>query len=552
MLKLCLAAAIVLFSTRPAFSQVSDAPASFRSNVNLVTIPVVVRDPSGHAIGTLRKEDFQLFDKGKPQVISRFSIVRSDDLVMPAESGGIAPKTAKIPQPASRFVAYLFDDMHSSFADLAQARIAAAKHLSESMRPADRVAIFTTSGQNTVDFTDDSEKLREAMNRIVPRSRVPHAGECPDLSEYMADAIENKHDTTALNLVTQEVMTCRSAGNMKRPQAETIARNTARRVLDAAGLDTQASFAALKDAIGRMSTMPGQRTIVLVSSGFLVTADRSQDESQIIDRAVRARVAIGSLDARGLYAVIPGGDASQSGVGAGSPSQFLYQTQGARAQGDVLGELADGTGGTFFHNNNDLLEGFRRTSAMPEVTYVLGFAPQDLKLDGSFHVLKVTAAARDLTVQARRGYYAPKKASDPAEVAKEETATTLFSREVISEIPVQLETQFVKADQKTAKLVLIAHIDLKPVRFEKADGLNRAKLTTSSAVFDRNGILVTTTDKEFTLSLTDTRLEAARAAGVALKVNIDVAPGTYTVRLVMRDSEGHTTAQNGVVEIPVL
>jgi hypothetical protein len=69
-------------------------------------------------------------------------------------------------------------------------------------------------------------------------------------------------------------------------------------------------------------------------------------------------------------------------------------------------------------------------------------------------------------------------------------------------------------------------------------------------VFDRNGILVTTTDKEFTLSLTDARLQAARAAGVALKVNFDVAPGMHTTRLVLRDSEGHTSTQNGAVVIP--
>jgi len=437
--------------------------------------------------------------------------------------------------------------MHSTFADLARARIDAATHLSESMRPADRIAILTTSGQNTADFTDDREKLREAMNKIVPRSKVPHAGQCPDVSEYMADAIENKHDTTALDLVTREVMACQ---HMKKTMAETTARNTARVVLDMGGLDTQVSLAALKDAVARMSTLPGQRTIVLVSSGFLLTADRRLDESDVIERAVRARVAISSLDARGLYVTVPGGDASQSGAGTGAGAgDLLYQTQGARAQGDVMGELADGTGGTFFHNNNDLLEGFRRTSALPEVTYVLGFAPPDLKLDGSFHAVKVTAAGRDLTVQARRGYYAPKQASSPADLAKEEAATTLFSREESSEIPLQLETQFVKADEKTAKLALIAHVDLKPVPFQKADGVNRTKLTVNSAVFDRNGILVTTTDKEFTLTLTDARLQAAKAAGVALKVNFDVAPGTYTVRLVMRDSEGHTAAQNGAVEI---
>jgi VWFA-related protein len=87
----------------------------------------------------------------------------------------------------------------------------------------------------------------------------------------------------------------------------------------------------------------------------------------------------------------------------------------ALAQSDVMAELAYGTGGTFFHNNNDVNEGFRRTADAPEYMYVLGFSPQ--KLDGKFHKLKVTLSAEGksvagkLTVQARQGYYAAKPTS---------------------------------------------------------------------------------------------------------------------------------------------
>jgi VWFA-related protein len=76
----------------------------------------------------------------------------------------------------------------------------------------------------------------------------------------------------------------------------------------------------------------------------------------------------------------------------------------AMERSEVLADLAYGTGGIFFHNNNDLKEGFRRTSEPPEFVYVLGFAPQ--KLDGKFHKLKVKVANPKLTVQARQGYYA--------------------------------------------------------------------------------------------------------------------------------------------------
>ncbi len=76
----------------------------------------------------------------------------------------------------------------------------------------------------------------------------------------------------------------------------------------------------------------------------------------------------------------------------------------------MLEELADGTGGIFFHNNNDIDEGFKRVAASPEYSYTLAFSPHDVKFDGRFHKLKVEVNdGSNLTVQARKGYYAPKK-----------------------------------------------------------------------------------------------------------------------------------------------
>src|ERR1700674_2032470 len=100
-----------------------DRPATFSTKVNLVMVPVVVRDGKGKAIGTLQKEDFQLFDKGKPQVISRFSLEKSGEAGTPAEVAtdeaaiattdkSTAPASPAIPI-AQRFVLYLFDDVHT-------------------------------------------------------------------------------------------------------------------------------------------------------------------------------------------------------------------------------------------------------------------------------------------------------------------------------------------------------------------------------------------------------------------------------------------------------
>src|SRR4029077_16437239 len=165
----------------------------------------------------------------------------------------------------------------------------------------------------------------------------------------------------------------------------------ASRAMSSGDNETRLALNVVRDVVRRISAMPGLRSIILVSPGFFTPYDVVQYKTEIMDRAIHGNVIISTLDARGLYTIIPGGDASQTGSDPiSAPFRAQYQTSGALAEADVLAELADGTGGLFFHNSNDLDAGFKRVAARPEYYYVLGFSPQNLKLDGSFHNLKVT------------------------------------------------------------------------------------------------------------------------------------------------------------------
>jgi hypothetical protein len=250
---------------------------------------------------------------------------------------------------------------------------------------------------------------------------------------------------------------------------------------------------------------------------------------------------------------VPGGDASQAGTDFTSTAlKSRYQTDSALAQADLLAELAEGTGGTFFHNSNDLDAGMKRVSDAPEYFYMLGFAPQNLKLDGSFHRLKVALKeSTKLALQARRGYYAPRHVADAVETAKREIEEALFSREEIHDIPVELHTQFFKSSEENARLAVLVRVDVKHIRFRKEDGRNRNDLTIVSGLFDRNGNYVTASEKIIEMRLRDDTLESKLGQGINLKTNFDVKPGSYLVRLVVRDAEGQMmSAQNGAVEIP--
>jgi hypothetical protein len=308
--------------------------------------------------------------------------------------------------------------------------------------------------------------------------------------------------------------------------------------------ETLLGLRALKDAVGKLSVMPGSRNLVLVSPGFLLTIDHRTEESDVFDRAIRANVTINTIDMRGLFASTPGGDASQS--------TYVDDAESAMRTADVLAELADGTGGTFFHNDNDLKKGLNLLASRPDYVYVLGFSPQELKFDGSYHALKVTLRnSANLTIQARRGYWAPKHAFDAAEAAKNEIQETFFSQEEIPGIPMDLQTSFFKSGEEKFELSVTARLDVKGLRFKKVDGRNDDTLTIVAGLFDSNGKNVVATQKVMDLRLRDQSLAALQNTGIRMKENFSVPPGRYIVRVVVTDSEGQTiTARNGSVQIP--
>ena len=388
---------------------------TLRVSVKLVQVGVVLRDAKGHAVGTLKKEDFHLFDDGKPQVISSFSEEKAADREAPRRQAGDsagADSAAPVPVAAGRDVAYVFDDVHTTFADLASATAAAARHVA-ALQPGDRAAIFTTSGQNGLNFTSDLQKLQDALKEVKPHP-LTSGSSCPPMTPYMADVIVNQDDRETLGLATRDAVNCAFGGMAQSPaelaRAEQVAKTAALEVIARSSAEIQSTLGILREVVQRTSAMPGSRSIVLVSPGFLTqTVDTRQAIAELIDRALRSDIVVNTLDVRGLTAPIPAPNSSHP---ASPVVRDRLDREEALERSDVLANLAYSTGGTFFHNNNDLDEGFRRTADAPECIYVLGFSPQ--KLDGKFHKLKVTVSGPERpTVQARQGYYAFKPVPTP-------------------------------------------------------------------------------------------------------------------------------------------
>ena len=543
-----------------------ESAATFKSGVNLVPVPVVVRDGKGRAIGDLSIGDFQLFDNGKPQMISKFSV---ETLSRPATTTApVSSPAAQSPTPPSgetltnataagapdHFVAYLFDDLHMTMPDLVYTRDAARRRIDSSTDSLERVAIYTASGEQTQEFTSDKDKLHAALAGIgtghAAANRTMQQNECPPMSYYMGYQIYEKSDPQARSVATADATRC--SNGAPPDMIKTLVDRAAQRATVDGDRETESSLNAVRAVVARLAAAPGRRTLVLISPGFFLSDDRRDEQTSLIERAIRANVVIGALDSRGLY-TNPIFDASVANVNPATIAQkSIFTTTEAMVQADVMATLADGTGGNFYHGTNDYDEGIARTAEAPDFLYILGFSPLELKLDGKYHNLKVVLKDRKgLDLQSRKGYYAPKYGADPAEQAKQQIEEAFFSRDELHDLPAVLQTQYFKAQNGDVTLSTVAKIDARLLTFRKDAGRNRNEVTVVTGLFDNDGNYMSGTQKIVEMRLLDDTLEKRLNSGISIKNSFAVHPGRYLVRMVVRDSEGQTmAAQSGVVDIP--
>ena len=231
--------------------------------------------------------------------------------------------------------------------------------------------------------------------------------------------------------------------------------------------------------------------------------------------------------------------------------------------GDVLAQVAEGTGGEFFHNNNDLKAGFGRLAGSPG-SYILAFAPKDLKPDGKFHPLKVTLAEKvsAYSIQARRGYFAPGneaeakaeakevEASSAADQVQEQIREALLSKTEIAQFPVVLDAKVSEGQGETRELSLSSHVDPKSLHLQKEGDHNLDTLTFIFGVFDQKENLVIAQQRHANVDVADGQLPEFLKAGISVDMAFQLKPGSYRIREVVTDSEQRLTALSRNVDIP--
>lgn len=391
-------------------------PATIKSHVNEVIVPVVVRDGQGKLVSDLTRHDFQVFDDGKPQTLTGFMLVKhvpSADAAPPAN----APNSNSLPMsapsqpgsPSQRFVVLLFDDLNLSSGELDAVRNSARKAIETALSSSDIVAVLATSGTNS-GLTRDRAVLHKALANLKSQKIFQRRRECPEITGYEADLIVNRHDPNAIAIAVDDAHQC--GGLSADPSLDNVAAQmalgAAQRIVAAGEQNLRTNFDFLRLVVSRMAALPGQRMLIFVSPGFLTdTSEAMERNSEILDIASRGNVTINALDATGLSpANLEAGERAVSP--ALSAVRSTYRVNAVPLAQGVLAELADGTGGTFFHDNNNFDAGLSSLLAGPEYLYLVAFSIADIKPNGAYHKLTVKVAKDGLKVQARRGYFAPK------------------------------------------------------------------------------------------------------------------------------------------------
>ncbi|MFN0084397.1 MAG: VWA domain-containing protein [Blastocatellia bacterium] len=588
---------------------------ALRIETELVQIDVVVANRQGKLVRDLRREDFELYEDGKKQEITHF-----------AEGSSVKPArwlTAAARKPAGgagepppkeivtgRYIVLAVDDFHLAAENLVFARRALKRFINEQMAQGDQVALVTTSGSIGMfqQFTSERDVLERAVDRLTVQNRaVTNVSDFPRITDYQAELID-MGDLDAIELAVQEILRLEPppqgspqgggasgpsggrnapgpAGGLSARERATLQVQTRARMIIGQNVNySRATLSTLESVTRSLSGLPGRKIMVLLTDGFYMggrTFQQAYDIRRITDAATRSGVIIYSIDARGLVAAVPGGDASDPGFPdpnlAGARARI--EMNAIEARRDAMNALAVDTGGRAFYNNNDLSLGLRRALDENETYYVLAYEPPVSRRDGRFHQIEVRIADRaELTVRTRKGYLAR---NEPAERAAEKAAEKAAAKQKekppekiaieaqaarekdirkglgslfpLRDIPIDLAADFINVSDAGSCAVINAQIDASQLSYLEAAGLRKSLLDLTVMVFDEKGKIASTYSERIALNLKPASFEIAIKTGFQYRKLLPLKPGFYQARIVVREEgTGRLGSSARWVEIPDL
>jgi len=572
-----------------------------RISTELVQLDVVVTDKNGRVVRGLTKNDFELYESGKKQLISFFELVdtvkerrqQPDEGRPPSQQpsgqgpGGQGPGQSDI----KRIFAFVVDDLTIRYEDMTYVRQMMTNFVDTQMRPSDLVAIVRTVGGKGLlqQFTTDKELLRRAIAALTAATHALSVFNNPEQARISG----NLQPLTDGNL--------QPAAHGAQP-TETIPEEVDIISPSEDANKTLRAFMSLGTAsfvVDSMKQLPGRKSLVLISGGlpiFSSQAGTALDNisvflNQLTDRATRAGVAIHTLDIRGLDAqsavasftdtpgrsglrssagtmnaptvgrvqdgeVVSGGRSTAATGGAESFGRVPDQTQfGVNNPLDVTGAhmglrvLSSVTGGISVLNRNDFNAGLERIINANEAYYLLAYTPADNNFKGDFRKVEVKVKGDGLKVYSRRGYLAREDKVAPAPATKQEQLlaaikSPLARREIELDVMLLYKAAAAPADKTKGNaqgswgaIDINLIVDPKKLQFEQAGDKQQTSYDVAGFVFDELGKQRGGFSETITAALTPDEYRQVSKTGLAYSASSTLPPGAYQVRLAVRDNK---------------
>ncbi len=504
----------------------------FTSETNLVVVDLYARDKSGKLITDLKRDDFTILEDGKPQKISVFEIQKLEgdllppiaeqprtliDRSAPAPKPAIAPKPAV--QPASgpiryqdrRLIALFFDFASMPPEDQIRARDAAVKFLQKQMTASDLVSIMVYGASLKVveDFTDDRDRLISTIKRFQTgmASEMASAGDTGSASEG-DDTGAFVADETEFNI-----------------------------------FNTDQKLAALESAAHKLAAFPEKKALVYISSGLSKTGVENQAQLRsTVNAAVRANVSFYPIDATGLVAEAPSGNASVAsprGTGVFSGSSQRGRSDSRMDQQETLVTLAADTGGKALLDNNDLSLGIAQAQRDIKSYYIIGYYSTNGAKDGRFRRIEVKLNSKtlDAKLDYRKGYYADKIFQKFNSTDKErQLQEALTLGDPVSDLPLAIEIDHFRIARDRYFVPVAVKIPGSAVQLAKKGARESVELDFIGQVRDKAGKLVTAVRDGITVKLDEAAASQLGRRSFQYDTGVTLSPGDYTLRFLAREN----------------
>jgi VWFA-related protein len=521
--------ALLLASATAAAQQ--SPPPTFSTTTHLVVQTVSVKDKDGQPIDSLTAADFVVTENGEPQSIAFVEYQRLDTAPVSSVTlttepldqpppTRVAPVTTATTVPGDtrfhgrRVLVLYFDLYQIAFFDEMRTFESADRFVATKMAAADVVALMVFDGRGVhlaQDFTGDRTVLRDAIHSLMVAADERHAmGIAFDPGSAFGE------DDDAFNIFA-----------------------------------TDRQLSALQSAVTDLGPLPEIKTLVYLGGGLRLNGtDNMAQLRATVNAAVRSNVTINPIDARGLIASAPLGDATQpSSGGIGMFNGVIAQTAIARGQQsqDTLYALAKDTGGRAMFDNNDLALGIAQAADAVTGYYILGYYTTNVAKDGRYRrVVVKLAPGLGGELAYRPGYYGEKDFSKFNRAEKErQLADALKLEDPVTDIPMAAEVNYFQINSAEYFVPISVRMPGSELTQAASSGASRVEIDMIGEIKDTHGATNRNVRDLISIPVDKNRPSSPRL--IQYETGVTMLPGSYVIKLLVRNG---ATGRMGTFEAP--